>query len=124
MALCPHHTFQVLTKRPERMREYIRAGRLQLIKSQAFSVMHRYGQMNRFADVENEDHWDDEGQCRATRFKIHYRTSWREIGHAYSKAGVDIGSLADGKIMFRVGKAAAGALLDGEVHDALPKGGA
>ncbi|HLN24207.1 MAG TPA: phage Gp37/Gp68 family protein [Patescibacteria group bacterium] len=23
MALCPHHTFQVLTKRPERMREYL-----------------------------------------------------------------------------------------------------
>lgn len=24
MALCPHHTFQILTKRPERMREYFR----------------------------------------------------------------------------------------------------
>lgn len=27
MALCPHHTFQVLTKRPERMREYFAAHR-------------------------------------------------------------------------------------------------
>jgi len=32
MALCPQHTFQILTKRPERMAEYLAAGHLPLWK--------------------------------------------------------------------------------------------
>lgn len=38
MALCPEHTFQVLTKRPERMREYLNERRENICESVAFNA--------------------------------------------------------------------------------------
>jgi len=40
MALCPQHTFQVLTKRPERMREWYAREPQDLINAQAGTLMH------------------------------------------------------------------------------------
>ena len=40
MALAPQHTFQVLTKRPERMREYLSADRFKLAERVADAVMY------------------------------------------------------------------------------------
>lgn len=36
MALAPHHTFQILTKRPERMREYVQTRRENVVEELAF----------------------------------------------------------------------------------------
>lgn len=38
MALCPQHTFQVLTKRPERMRDYLSPGRAHPVGLEALAV--------------------------------------------------------------------------------------
>lgn len=38
MALCPQHTFQVLTKRPERMRDYLRDRKENVCESLAFNA--------------------------------------------------------------------------------------
>jgi protein gp37 len=40
MALCPRHTFQVLTKRPERMAEYLDDGRLTMVAQAAAMMGH------------------------------------------------------------------------------------
>lgn len=41
--------------------------------------------------------------------------------HAFAERGVDAHPMADGSLTFRVGKAAAGRLLDGQIHDAFPE---
>ena len=40
MALCPHHTFQILTKRPERMRDYLSKNRRE---NWAYAAVHDWG---------------------------------------------------------------------------------
>ena len=51
------------------------------------------------------------------RMKLHYGGA-REVAplHAFAERGVEIGALADGCLTFRVGKKAAGALLNGVEH--------
>ncbi len=44
MALCPQHTFQILTKRPERMREYIGADRMGFIEARSKRMLRECSQ--------------------------------------------------------------------------------
>lgn len=73
MALCPQHTFQILTKRPERMLEYVGApGRLMEVVEAgtvvAFDALSKYG----FDDVPGID-WNRDGD-EPIRWKR--ATSW------------------------------------------------
>lgn len=55
------------------------------------------------------------------RMKLHYRGSPRQAPkHAFAERGVGFTSTADGQLIFRVGKKAAGALLDGKLHREVP----
>jgi protein gp37 len=56
------------------------------------------------------------------RMKLHYGgTPDRHPDHAFAERGVEFASTADNRLTFRVGKKAAGRLLDGELHNAMPK---
>jgi protein gp37 len=56
------------------------------------------------------------------RMKLHYGgTPQRAPDHAFSERGVEFASTADGRLTFRVGKKAAGRLLDGVKHDTFPE---
>ncbi len=58
------------------------------------------------------------------RMKLHYGGSPKQHPkHAFAEHGVDFASTDDGRLTFRVGKQAAGRLLDGRAHDAFPIGG-
>ena len=55
------------------------------------------------------------------RMKLHYGgTPKRAPKHAFAEHGVEFASMADDRLTFRVGKKAAGRLLDGIEHDAMP----
>lgn len=55
------------------------------------------------------------------RMKLHYRGSPdRSPKHAFSEKGVGFTSMSDGKLLFCVGKKAAGRLLDGVEHNGMP----
>lgn len=51
------------------------------------------------------------------RMKLHYGAS----KHAFAERGVEVTSLADGRVTFRVGKKAAGRLLDGREWNEFPQ---
>jgi protein gp37 len=56
------------------------------------------------------------------RMKLHYGGSRTQApAHAYAERGVDFASTDDGLLTFRVGKKAAGRLLDGVEHNGFPK---
>jgi protein gp37 len=56
------------------------------------------------------------------RMKLHYGgTPEHAPKHAFAERGVDFASMADGRLTFRVGKKAAGRLLDGVEHNGFPK---
>jgi hypothetical protein len=55
------------------------------------------------------------------RMKLHYGgTPKQEPKHAFAEHGVEFASTADGLLTFRVGKKAAGRLLDGQEHNGFP----
>jgi protein gp37 len=55
------------------------------------------------------------------RMKLHYGgTSQQEPQHAFAERGVGIASTGDGRLAFRVGKKAAGRMLDGREHNEFP----
>ena len=56
------------------------------------------------------------------RMKLHYGgTPQQAPKHAFAERGVEVGSMADGRLIFRVGKKAAGRLLDGVEHNGMPE---
>lgn len=56
------------------------------------------------------------------RMKLHYGgTPQQAPKHAFAERGVEFASTADGRLTFRVGKKAAGRLLDGVEHNAMPE---
>jgi protein gp37 len=56
------------------------------------------------------------------RMKLHYGgTPQQAPEHAFAERGVEFASTADGRLTFRVGKKAAGRLLDGVEHNAMPE---
>lgn len=58
---------------------------------------------------------------RPGRMKLHYGGAPQQAPeHAFAEHGVDFASLTDGRLTFRVGKAAAGAMLDGREHREFP----
>ncbi len=58
------------------------------------------------------------------RMKLHYAgTHKREPKYAFADKGVAFASTDDGRLTFRVGKSRAGRLLDGALHDAMPRRG-
>ena len=60
-------------------------------------------------------------QSRPGRMKLHYGgTPQQAPEHAFAERGVAFASLADGRLTFRVGKKAAGRLLDGKEHSEFP----
>lgn len=59
------------------------------------------------------------------RMKLHYGgTRTKKPQHAFAQRGVGFQSLHDGKLTFRIGKKAAGRLLDDSTWDQFPKVGA
>jgi protein gp37 len=56
MALCPQHTFQVLTKRPERMREYLEWDRLRTVIATVIAEMGNQRLIPRKANERALDH--------------------------------------------------------------------
>ncbi len=54
------------------------------------------------------------------RMKLHCGDNLRHLQYAFSERGVDAISLNDGRLTFRVGKKAAGRLLDGREHMEYP----
>lgn len=58
------------------------------------------------------------------RMKLHYGGAPQQHPkHAFAERGVEFASTADGRLTFRVGKKAAGRLLDGVEHNGFPTGG-
>jgi protein gp37 len=56
------------------------------------------------------------------RMKLHYAgTPQQSPKHAFAEHGVEFNSTADGRLTFRVGKRAAGRLLDGREHNEMPE---
>lgn len=56
------------------------------------------------------------------RMKLHYAGAPKHPPtHAFAERGVEAISAADGRLTFRVGKKAAGRLLDGREHNAMPE---
>jgi protein gp37 len=56
------------------------------------------------------------------RMKLHYGGTPKEHPkHAFAERGIDFASTTDGRLTFRVGKKTAGRLLDGELHNAMPR---
>lgn len=89
MALCPQHRFQVLTKHPERMREWFSerwqasrfdqgTGRDTRVREVIEEMINPIfgGWADRYADTENNDHWTDEGQCIALQFDWPLSNVW------------------------------------------------
>jgi protein gp37 len=99
MALCPQHTFQVLTKRPERMRqwfaeqwqpapaqviEYPDLPRIELPaetkgedrESQIDAVLDEMVGELGLADPDNDAHWTPDGQCKARQFSWPLPNVW------------------------------------------------
>ena len=59
---------------------------------------------------------------RTGRMKLHYGgTPTEHPKHAYAERGVRFAVMPDGALAFRVGKKAAGRLLDGVLHDGFPE---
>lgn len=59
---------------------------------------------------------------RPGRMKLHYGgTPMQAPRHAFAERGVNFASTADGRLTFRVGKKAAGRLLDGVEHNGFPE---
>lgn len=93
MALCPHHTFQVLTKRPARMRDYmletwqgtpaqefagmkIPAGGVTGRRSQVEAACEPFLEKLGLVDTENDALWTADGGCKAMQWKWPLPNVW------------------------------------------------
>ena len=57
---------------------------------------------------------------KSGRMKLHCAAPKREVKYAFAECGVDFSATEDSRLTFRVGKRAAGHLLDGVEHRAFP----
>jgi protein gp37 len=74
MRMCPQHTFQVLTKRPDRMQAFIKGS--EYINGRGFVVGLEIGSFPEGLTSDQEDEWADRGDAWKDRVTVAERHAW------------------------------------------------
>lgn len=79
MALTPQHTYQILTKRADRMREYLAKRPIFRICGAIGELIESVNLQKRFLDGNNKDHWTNDGNSKISQFPWPLPNVWLGI---------------------------------------------